>query len=107
MSENQFTFQSKSLYIPVLAVFIIWLLYFIEIQFGFNFNKYGIFPHTFKGLRGVFFSPFIHSDIKHLFNNSIPLLAMLWCLYYFYSKIANKVLIIGLLTHKLTKKYII
>ena len=97
MSENQFTFQSKSLYIPVLAVFIIWLLYFIEIQFGFNFNKYGIFPHTFKGLRGVIFSPFIHSDIKHLFNNSIPLLAMLWCLYYFYSKIANKVLIIGLL----------
>lgn len=97
MSEQQFTFQSKSLYIPVLAVIVIWFLYFIEIQFGFNFNKYGIYPQTIKGLRGVIFSPFIHSDIKHLFNNSIPLLAMLWSLYYFYSKIANKVLIIGLI----------
>lgn len=97
MSEQQFSFQSKSLYIPVLAVIVIWFLYFIEIQFGFNFNKYGIYPQTLKGLRGVIFSPFIHSDIKHLFNNSIPLLAMLWSLYYFYSKIANKVLIIGLL----------
>ncbi len=97
MSDTQFSFQSKSLYIPVIAVVVIWFLYFIEIQFGFNFNKYGIYPQTFKGLRGVIFSPFIHSDIKHLFNNSIPLLAMLWSLYYFYSKIANKVLIIGLL----------
>ena len=97
MSEQQFSFQSKSMYIPVLAVVVIWFLYFIEIQFGFNFNKFGIYPQTFKGLRGVIFSPFIHSDIKHLFNNSIPLLAMLWSLYYFYSKIANKVLIIGLL----------
>jgi membrane associated rhomboid family serine protease len=97
MSEQQFSFQSKSLYIPVIAVVILWFLYFIEIQFGFNFNKYGIYPQTFKGLRGVIFSPFIHSDTKHLFNNSIPLLAMLWSLYYFYSKIANKVLVIGLL----------
>ncbi|SNR45694.1 Membrane associated serine protease, rhomboid family [Lutibacter agarilyticus] len=97
MSDTQFSFQSKSLYIPVIAVVVIWFLYFIEIQFGFNFNKFGIYPQTFKGLRGVIFSPFIHSDIKHLFNNSIPLLAMLWSLYYFYSKIANKVLIIGLL----------
>ena len=97
MSNQQFVFQSKSLYVPVFTVVVIWFLYFIEIQFGFNFNKYGIFPQTFKGLRGVLFSPFIHSDIKHLFNNSIPLLAMLWSLYYFYGKIANKVLIIGLL----------
>lgn len=97
MSDNQFVFQSKSIYIPVISVFVLWFIYFIEIRFGFNFNKYGIFPQTFKGLRGVLFSPFIHSDAKHLFNNSIPLLAMLWSLYYFYSKIANKVLIIGLL----------
>lgn len=97
MSDNQFVFQSKSIYIPVISVFVLWFIYFIEIRFGFNFNKYGIFPQTFNGLKGVLFSPFIHSDAKHLFNNSIPLLAMLWSLYYFYSKIANKVFIIGLL----------
>lgn len=97
MYDSQFKFQSKTFYIPVLAIVIIWLVYFIEIKFNFNFNKYGIYPHTIKGLRGILFSPFIHGDFKHLFNNSIPLLVMLGCLYYFYHKIATKVLVIGLL----------
>ncbi|MFD1293548.1 rhomboid family intramembrane serine protease [Lutibacter holmesii] len=97
MSNHQVVFKSKALYIAVCTVLLLWFIYFIEIQFGFNFNKFGIFPKTLKGLKGVLFSPFIHSDIKHLFNNSIPLLAMLWSLYYFYGKIASKVLLIGLL----------
>lgn len=96
MSKNKFAFHSKSLYVPFLVVFIIWFLYFIEIQLGLNFNKYGIFPQTFKGLRGIILAPFIHSNFRHLFNNSVPLLAMLWSLYYFYGKIADKVLITGL-----------
>lgn len=97
MNASQFKYHKKVLLIPAFIVLACWIIYFIEIQFGFNFNKYGIYPQTIKGLRGVIFSPFIHSDSKHLFNNSIPLLAMLWSLYYFYSKIANKVLFIGLL----------
>jgi membrane associated rhomboid family serine protease len=97
MTDTQFAFKGKSFYIPVIALFVIWMVYFIEIKFGFNFNKYGIYPKTFKGLRGVILSPFIHGSARHLFNNSVPLAVMLGCLYYFYNSIANKVLIIGLL----------
>lgn len=73
------------------------MIYIFEIQFGFNFNKFGIYPKTFVGLRGILFSPFIHGNTKHIFNNSVPLFVMLGCLYYFYHKIATKVLFFGLL----------
>jgi len=97
MNEQEFKFHKNTFIIPIIGLCIIWLVYFIEIKFNFNFNKYGIYPQTFKGLRGVFLSPFIHSNTKHLFNNSIPLVVMLGCLYFFYKKIATKVLLFGLL----------
>lgn len=89
--------------IPILFVVSIWLVYWIEIKFGLNFNKYGVRPGEFYGLRGIFFSPFIHSDTKHLFNNSIPLFVLLLGLFYFYKQVAYKVLVLGaLLTGLLT-----
>ena len=97
MSESQFTYKKETFLIPLIALASIWLVYFIEIKFKLNFNNYGIYPQSIKGLRGVILSPFIHSDAKHLINNSVPLAVMLGCLYYFYFKIANKVLILGVL----------
>ncbi|SDX10905.1 Membrane associated serine protease, rhomboid family [Lutibacter oricola] len=78
-------------------VFSIWFVYWIEYYFQINFNKYGIYPKTITGLRGVLFSPFIHGDTSHLFNNSVPLFVMLWSLFYFYSKTAIKILLFGTL----------
>lgn len=89
--------------IPTLYILVIWMLYFIEIKFGYNFNKYGVFPREFKGLRGVFFTHFIHSNTLHLFNNSIPLFVLLLSIFMFYKEVALKVLVYGaLLTGFLT-----
>lgn len=96
MSDTNFKFKSNVLIIPLLVIILIWVIYYVEISLGFNFNKYGIYPKSIIGLRGILFSPFIHNNATHLFNNSIPLVVMLGCLYFFYQKIANKVLFIGL-----------
>ncbi|MDA9092936.1 rhomboid family intramembrane serine protease [Polaribacter sp.] len=89
--------------IPILYILVIWILYFIEIKFGYNFNKYGVFPREFKGLRGVFFTHFIHNNTRHLFNNSIPLFVLLLSIFMFYKEVALKVLAYGsLLTGFLT-----
>ena len=91
------------LIIPILYILVIWMLYFIEIKFGYNFNKYGVYPREFKGLRGVFFTHFIHSNTTHLFNNSIPLFVLLLSIFMFYKEVALKVLAYGaLLTGFLT-----
>jgi membrane associated rhomboid family serine protease len=97
MSDSKFKFHNRVVAVPIGAVVLIWLIYSIEIGFGFNFNSYGIYPRTFSGLKGIFFSPFIHSNTTHLFNNTVPLAVMLGCLYYFYNKIATGVLLFGIL----------
>jgi membrane associated rhomboid family serine protease len=67
-------------------VLFLWFVYWLEIRFDFDFVENGIFPRTFSGLQGIIFSPFIHADMNHLYNNSIPLLILLAALQYFYAK---------------------
>ncbi len=93
--DKYFEYSRKTLLLPLLAVFLIWFVYWFEIIFQFNFNQMGIYPRTLNGLQGVLFSPFIHANIQHLFNNSIPLLVLLLVLGYFYKPIAFKILIMG------------
>lgn len=103
MEEQQFRYSKKAILIPFIWVFLCWFVYWFEYYFQTTFTKYGLYPQTLKGLRGILFSPFIHGDTKHLFNNSVPLFVMMWALFYFYKKIAYKVLIYGtLLTGLLT-----
>ncbi|WP_341220904.1 rhomboid family intramembrane serine protease [Polaribacter atrinae] len=96
MKEENHLKISKSIFLlPVVYIVAIWFIYWVEIQFDINFNKYGIFPRTFVGFRGVFFTHFIHSNVSHLFNNSVPLFVLLSSLFYFYKEVGYKVLLIG------------
>jgi membrane associated rhomboid family serine protease len=87
--------KASIFFVPILYVIGIWLLYWIEIQFNYNFNKFGVFPRSLEGFRGVFLMHFIHSNTSHLFNNSIPLFVLLTSLFYFYKEVAYKVLFLG------------
>ncbi len=90
-------FSTEVLVYPLLFVFSLWLVFWAELRFGWNFTRYGIFPQKVEGLRGVLFGPFIHGSLKHLFNNSIPMLVLSMALFYFYRGIRWKVMWIGLL----------
>jgi len=89
--SNYLTF----LVLPLYIVLLMWVVYWIEIRWAFDFSKYGILPRDLKGLKGIFFGPFVHGSLKHLFNNSIPLLVLSSSLLFFYPKQAFQVLIIG------------
>lgn len=95
--DNPFTFTTGTIGYPILFVLIIWLVYWFEMRFSVIFNSYGVYPRTLEGLKGILFSPFIHGSVKHLFNNSIPLLVLSTALFYFYRKDSWRVLIFGLL----------
>lgn len=92
-----FRFTNSVFFVPFALLFSIWLVYYVEMNFDLNFNKYGILPRELSGLKGIFFSPFVHGDGMHLFNNSIPLVVLSALLYFFYKPMANRVLIIGTL----------
>ncbi len=95
--SHPFVFSTGVIGYPILFVLTIWTVFWVEVTFGFDFNHFGIQPRTWIGLRGIFFSPFIHSGMKHLFNNSVPLLVLSMALFYFYRKISWEILGYGLL----------
>jgi membrane associated rhomboid family serine protease len=94
--DKHFKFTNSVIGIPLFFVILLWLVYWTEIRFDFDFAQNGIFPRTFSGLQGVLFSPFIHSDMKHLYNNSIPLLVLLAALQFFYAKQSIAVISYGI-----------
>jgi membrane associated rhomboid family serine protease len=89
---------SRWLLIPFFAVLTIWVVYYLEISWGVNFNTHGIYPQRLSGLQGVVFSPFIHGSLDHLYNNSFPLLILLAALIYFFPRQAWQVILWGILT---------
>lgn len=97
MSDNHFKFTPSVIALPFLFVLLLWIVFWANIKFNLDIEGLGIYPRTFFGLLGVFFSPFIHGNIEHLYNNSIPLLILLAALRYFYREQTFRVLGYGIL----------
>ena len=95
--DRDFQFKTGVIGYPIVLVLLIWIIYWIEIRFRVDFTDWGVKPRDLKGLRGVLFSPFIHSGINHLWHNTLPLLILSSALFFFYWKRAWNILFIGLL----------
>ena len=74
----------------IVFVVLIWLSFIVDYAglFEWDLSRLGILPGVVDGLIGIVFSPFIHGSFSHLLSNTLPLLIMIWFLFYFYSKIA-------------------
>ena len=83
----------STLFIPLLFLLMMWLVKIIEVNFQINFVRYGVFPKTIDGLKGILFSPFIHKDFTHLINNSYPIIILGGMLFAIYRKIAIQLFI--------------
>ncbi len=78
----------NSLFFPAVFLVLIWIIKVLEITTGTDFIDAGVLPRTTRGLQGILFSPMIHGDWKHLFDNSIPVFLLTLALFYFYRGIA-------------------
>ena len=97
MNDDHFKYSNSVIALPLFFVWFLWFVYWLQIKFDFDFYENGIFPRTFSGLQGIIFSPFVHSDLKHLYNNSIPLLILLAALRFFYARQSAAVIGYGIL----------
>ncbi len=97
MKQKPFLFSTSVIAWPLFFVLAMWIVFWIEVRFKVDFGDYGILPRSWSGLRGILLSPFLHGDIKHLYNNSIPLLFLIALLRYFYREVSLQVLIFGIL----------
>jgi membrane associated rhomboid family serine protease len=65
---------------------LIWLVKLFEVYTGVDLSEFGIFPRQLKGLRGIIFSPLIHSDFSHLISNSTSLFILTFSLFALYTR---------------------
>lgn len=86
----------QALIIPLVITSVCWLIWIIDSTENLKLYEYGIFPRELFGLRGILFSPLLHStqDYAHIVNNTFPWLFLSWALYYFYHEIASRILIL-------------
>jgi membrane associated rhomboid family serine protease len=64
----------------------LWLIKLVEFEYGLDFSDWGVLPRDPAGLRGILFSPLIHSNFEHLAANTLPLLVLTFSLFFFYRK---------------------
>jgi len=73
-----------ALFFPALFILVLWFVLIVEKTGGESWVNLGIYPRDMDGIWGIVTSPFIHANATHLFSNSVPLLILGWCLFYFY-----------------------
>lgn len=90
---------SNSIYgssaVPFRLVFFMWLVFFLELFYGFSISDWGIVPRTLNGLLGIFLAPMIHGSVMHLVSNTVPLLFLGSLLFFFYKRIGGIVFFRG------------
>ena len=80
-----------SLFLPSVFVLLFWVVEIVEQTLGYTFVTFGVYPLHLKGIPGIFLSPFIHSDYKHLIANSVPFFILMAMLIYFYRRISYRI----------------
>lgn len=95
--ENHFKFSPATWIIPTAFLIFIWMIFYLDNSYNLHLNNHGILPRTISGLQGILFSPFLHGDLNHIANNSLPLFILTTTLIYFYRDISLKILVYGVL----------
>jgi membrane associated rhomboid family serine protease len=80
----------QSLFPPLLFIVLLWTIKMGEMISNFDLSFLGVYPQNIFGIPGIITSPLIHSDIKHLAANSVPLVVLGGSLLFFYREIALK-----------------
>lgn len=67
----------KNIQVLLLMLAFVWALELIDILlFKQGLNRYGIYPRSIEGLRGIVFAPLLHGGISHIAANSLPFLIL-------------------------------
>jgi membrane associated rhomboid family serine protease len=88
MEEEEKRGFYKSFLFPAFLLILIWVIKIFESGFHISLAEYGLLPQSFQGLRGIVFSPLLHSDWAHLSANSVPLFILSAGLFYYYKSLA-------------------
>lgn len=79
---------SQSLLLPFYIVVGLWVIQLFQSLTGTDLGTYGIYPRRVFGLKGIVFSPMLHSGWPHLLSNTPPLFVLTAIILFFYRRVA-------------------
>jgi len=77
-----------SLRIAFWMVAVLWGIHLFQVISGIDFGSLGVYPRRQFGLKGILFSPLIHSGWPHLLSNTPPFFVLTLILFFFYRRAA-------------------
>lgn len=83
----------RSMAIPGMLVFLMWVVRAVESIGSYDFAWLGVYPLRWQGLPGIITAPFIHGDFSHLIANSVPLIILGSALFYFYKDLSLRIIL--------------
>lgn len=83
---------------PMLLVVSIWIVFFLNVRYQLNLNVYGVHPLSWEHWYGIFTMIFLHSDIDHLFGNSIPLLLSMGFIFINFNSSKAKIIVLNVIS---------
>jgi membrane associated rhomboid family serine protease len=81
----------------ITIVAIMWGVFILNSFIYLDFNQYGIRPREISGLKGILFCPFLHGNLAHIISNTLPMLILTTVLFWFYKRVAVRVLVFSAL----------
>jgi membrane associated rhomboid family serine protease len=87
--------MKKSFITALMIVAAMWAVFIVNAIIPIDFNQFGILPRRVEGIKGVLFAPFLHGSLAHIVSNTLPMLVLATVLFYFYPKIAFRVLLLS------------
>ncbi len=89
------TLNYKGVYAAIIMVSAMWMGFLLQNLGVLDGCSGAIMPLVPEGLKGVFFSPFLHGGLDHIFGNLVPIFVLIFLLYQFYPTIARRILFTG------------
>ncbi len=89
------TIYKRALLYPAIMLATMWFGYLLQIQGVIDSCNGAIIPLVPEGLKGIFFSPFLHGNLEHIFGNSIAVAILMFLLFQFYPEIGKKIFFTG------------
>jgi len=87
--------MKNGLAIAFSIVATMWVVFILNQMVGVDFNQFGIIPRETEGIKGILFAPFLHGSLAHILSNTVPMLVLTTVLFWFYKKIAVRILLLS------------
>lgn len=83
---------SLALRLSIAVTSVIWFIWLTDAYLDLGLTRYGLRPRDAAGLLGVITAPLLHSNLEHIFSNTLPLIISLTAVLYLYPNSALRLI---------------